>query len=175
MTLDGFCDHTAVNPDEEIHDHYTELLRNAGHILYGRKTYQLMEEAWPEIVKNPTGNKSLDDFAIVMDKASKIVFSRTLKHVTWRNSILKNEINKGEILELKEHSTNDLYAGSPGLIVALTQLDMFDEYQICIHPVVVGSGLVLFKDIQERIELELLKTKTFTSGAIILYYQPVKN
>ena len=63
MTLDGFCDHTAIIPDDEIHNHYTDLLSNAGTILYGRITYQLME-FWRTVLENPTGNKSMDDFAM---------------------------------------------------------------------------------------------------------------
>lgn len=81
MTLDGICDHTAIIPDDEIHQHYNELLNSADTIIYGRITYQLMEY-WPTVVKNPTGNKSMDEFAITIDNISKIVFSRTLKNVT---------------------------------------------------------------------------------------------
>ena len=84
MTLDGFCDHTAIIPDEEIHQHYTELLSEADAILYGRITYQLMEY-WRTVVKNPTGNKSMDEFAVIIDNISKIVFSRTLKNVDWKS------------------------------------------------------------------------------------------
>lgn len=72
MTIDGFCDHTAVIPDEEIHQHYADLLRNADAILYGRTTYQLMQY-WQNLVKNPSGDKSMDEFAWVMDKVPKIV------------------------------------------------------------------------------------------------------
>ena len=79
MTLDGFCDHTVLLPDEEIHRHYTELLSDADAILYGRITYQLMQY-WQALVKNPSGEKSMDDFAIAMDKIPKIVFSQTLKN-----------------------------------------------------------------------------------------------
>lgn len=91
ITLDGFCDHTAVIAVDEIHQHYNELLRNAGTLLYGRITYQLMESYWPTIVKNPTGNKTTDEFAILIDNISKIVFSRTLKNVDWKNTKLKKE------------------------------------------------------------------------------------
>jgi len=65
--------------DGEIHQHYNELLRNAGTLIYGRITYQLMENYWPLVVKNPTGNKPMDEFAVLIDTISKIVFSRTLK------------------------------------------------------------------------------------------------
>src|SRR5215211_6608212 len=93
MTLDGFCDHTAGIADEEIHQHYTELLRKADAVLYGRITFQLMEY-WRPFVENPTGNSSMDDFAAAIDNISKIVFSRTLEGVDWRNTELKKEIVK---------------------------------------------------------------------------------
>ena len=174
MTLDGFCDHTAFIADEEIHQHYNELLSNAGTLLYGRITYQLMESYWPSVVKNPTGNKPIDEFAVLIDNISKIVFSRTLKDVSWKNTELKREIVKEEILDLKQQAGKNIFAGSPSLIVALTQLDLIDEYQLCVQPIILGNGLPLFKNITDRINLKLLKTKTFGCGAIALYYEPTK-
>src|SRR4029078_12387430 len=114
MTLDGFCDHTAMIADDEIHEHYNEVLRNAGILIYGRITYQLMESYWPSVVENPTGNKPTDDFAVLIDNISKIVYSRTLKNVDWKNSTLKKEIVKEEILELKQQSGKNIFVGSPG-------------------------------------------------------------
>ena len=87
MTLDGICDHTAGIPDEELHQHYTELLDNAGVILYGRTTYQLMQ-FWQTLLKNPSGKKSMDDFAVAIDKIPKIVFSQTLKNTEWDSAKL---------------------------------------------------------------------------------------
>jgi len=174
MTLDGFCDHTAMIADEEIHQHYNELLSNADTLLYGRITYQLMESSWPSVVKNPTGNKPRDEFAVLIDNISKIVFSRTLKNVDWKNTKLKKEVIKEEVLELKQQAGKNILVGSPSLIVALTQLDLIDEYQLGVQPIVLGSGLPLFKNIRDRIDLKLLKTKTFGCGAIALYYEPTK-
>ena len=171
ITLDGFCNHTAMIADEEIHQHYNELLSNADTLIYGRITYQLMESYWPSVVKNPTGNKPMDEFAVLIDNISKIVFSYTLQHVDWKNTKLKNKIIKEEILELKQQAGKNILAGSPSLIVALTQLDLIDEYQLCIHPVILGDGLPLFKNINDRIDLKLLKTKTFDCGAIMIYYE----
>lgn len=170
MTLDGFCDHTAMTADEETHQHYNELLRNAGVLLYGRTTYQLMESYWPSVVKNPTGNKPMDDFAVIIDNIPKVVFSRTLKSVDWGNTTLKNELIKEYILELKQQAGNYILAGSPGLIVALTQLELIDEYQLSVQPTILGTGLTLFKNIRDRVDLKLLKTKTFDCGAVTLYY-----
>jgi dihydrofolate reductase len=174
MTLDGFCDHTAVTADEETHQHYNDVLRSADALLYGRKTYQLMESYWPSIVKKPTGNKPIDDFAVLIDNIPKVVFSRTLNQIVWKNTTLKNEIRKEEIIALKQQAVKPIFAGSPGMIVALTQMNLVDEYQICVHPVVVGSGLPLFRNITERIELKLLKTKTFSCGAVVLYYERLR-
>ena len=152
MTLDGFCNHEAGIADDELHQHYNELLSNADTILFGRITYQLMESYRPSLVKNPTGNKPEDEFAVLIDNISKIVFSRTLKNVNWKNTELKKEIIKEEILELKQSrngGSKNILAGSPGLIVALTQLDLIDEYQLAVQPIILGSGLPLFKNIRD--------------------------
>lgn len=174
MTLDGYCNHTALIADAEIHEHYNELLRNAGTLIYGRITYQLMESYWPTLVKNPSGNKPMDDFAELIDNISKIVFSRTMKKVSWKNSVLKKELIKDEILELKRKTGKSILVGSPSLIVALAQLEVIDEYQLSVQPIILGGGLPLFKDVRNRIDLKLLKTKTFGAGAVTLYYEPTK-
>ncbi|HMK24990.1 MAG TPA: dihydrofolate reductase family protein [Chitinophagaceae bacterium] len=177
MTLDGFCDHTAMIADDEIHQHYNELLKNADTLIYGRITYQLMESYWPTVVKNPTGNKPMDEFAVLIDNISKIVFSRTLKNVNWKNTQLKKEVIKEEILELKRSphgGSKNILVGSPSLIVALMHLDLIDEYQLSVQPTILGSGLSLFKNVRDRIDLKLLKTKTFGCGAVTLYYEPAK-
>lgn len=174
MTLDGFCDHTAMIADDEIHQHYNELLSNADTLIYGRITFELMESYWPSVVKNPTGNKPTDEFAVLIDNISKIVFSRTLKNVDWKNTQLKKEVIKEEVLELKQQAGKNILVGSPSLIVALTQLELIDEYQLGVQPIVLGSGLPLFKNVKDRINLKLLKTKTFGCGAVTLYYEPTK-
>lgn len=174
MTLDGFCNHEAGIADDELHEHYNAMLRDAGALIYGRITYQLMESYWPLVVKNPSGNKSTDDFAVLIDNVQKIVFSRTLKSVSWKNARLEKELTKGIIQELKEEKGKDIFAGSPGMIAALTEMDLIDEYHLCIHPLILGKGLVLFKDISRQVDLRLQKTKTFGSGAVVLYYAQQK-
>ncbi|HRG09040.1 MAG TPA: hypothetical protein PLJ08_10735 [Cyclobacteriaceae bacterium] len=87
MTLDGVCDHTAGIADEGLHQHYADLLDNAGVVLYGRTTYQLMQ-FWQTLLQNPSGEKSMDDFAISIDKVQKLVFSTTLKDTGWNSAKL---------------------------------------------------------------------------------------
>ncbi|MEJ2055499.1 MAG: dihydrofolate reductase family protein [Calditrichaceae bacterium] len=173
MTLDGFCDHTAGIPDEEIHQHYTELLGQGDVILYGRTTYQLME-FWRTVLENPSEEKSMNDFAMAIDKIPKIVFSHTLNNVEWKSAtVAKRDLNE-EVLKLRQQYGKDIFIGSRSLIIQLMKLNLIDEFQLCIHPVIAGNGLPLFEDINDRTILKLLKTKTFSSGAITLYYTPVK-
>lgn len=172
MTVDGFCDHTAGIPDEEIHNHYADVLRSADTILYGRITYQLME-FWKDLVAKPSGDKSMDDFALVMDNTPKLVFSHTLKTLDWKSAKLATETLEEEVAALKQSNNDngkDIFVGSPSLIVELTKLNLIDEYQLCIHPIILGNGLPLFKNISEQITLTLIKAKIFKAGAVILYY-----
>ena len=133
-----------------------------------------MESYWPSVVKNPTGNKPMDEFALLIDNISKIVFSSTLKTVSWKNTTLKKNIIKEEVLELKQLDGKNILAGSPSLIVTLAQLDLIDEYQLSVQPSILGSGLSLFKNVRNRINLKFLKTKSFGCGAVTLYYQANK-
>ena len=174
MTVDGFCDHTLGVPDEEIHQHYADLLRSADAALYGRITYQLME-FWRTVLENPTGDKAMDDFAVAIDNTPKIVFSRTLKNVEWKSARLANGDLKKEVLELRQQPGKDVLVGSRSIIVALLNLGLIDEFQLCVHPIIAAKGLPLLNNISDRIDLKLLKTKTFSSGSIILYYQPSIN
>jgi dihydrofolate reductase len=170
MTLEGFCDHTAGIPDEEIHQHYTKLVSEADAILYGRVTYQLMQY-WQTLINNLSGEKSMDDFAMAIDKIPKIVFSHTLKNVEWDSAKLANLPIEEMVLHLKQQPGRDILVGSRSLIIQLMKLNLVDEYQFCIHPVIVGEGLPLFENIKDRTILKLIKTKTFNGGAVILYYE----
>jgi dihydrofolate reductase len=174
MTLDGNCDHTAGIPDEEIHQHYADLLEGADVILYGSKTYQLMKY-WQMLVQNPSGKKSMDDFALAMDKIKKIVFSFKMKNTEWDSAILAKKSIEETVMELKNAPGGNILIGSRSLIIQLMNLDLIDEFQLSIYPVIEGSGLQLFEDITNRIILKLIKAKTFTGGTITLYYEPIKN
>lgn len=172
MTLDGFCDHTAISPGEEIHQHYADLLHSAGTLVYGRTTYQLMEY-WRTVVKEPTGNKATDEFALVMDSTPKIVFSRTLKSLDWETARLASQDLEAEITALRQQPGKDVLVGSPGLIISMLNLGLIDEFQLCIHPVLARSGSPLFANMNDTTAFTLIKTKVFSAGAVVLYYEPI--
>ncbi|MES2560483.1 MAG: dihydrofolate reductase family protein [Bacteroidota bacterium] len=171
MTLDGVFDHTAVDPDEEVHQHYADLLRKGGIALYGRITYQLME-FWRDLARNPSGDETMDDFAMVMDAIPKMVFSHTLKELDWDSATIANESIEEEVRALKEQPGKDILVGSRSLIMQLLKLKLIDELQLCIHPIIAGGGMQLFENVSDRTLLALAKTKTLSSGAVILYYEP---
>ena len=171
MTIDGVFDHTVLTPDEEIHQHYTDLLNNAGLILYGSTTYQLMQY-WQPMVKKPSGEKSMDDFAIAIDKIPKIVFSHKLQDTGWDSASIANQPLSEMVQTLKQLPGKEILAGSRSLIIQLMKLNLIDEYQLCVHPIVAGEGLQLFENMNYRKILQFTKTKTFSGGAVILYYEP---
>jgi dihydrofolate reductase len=171
VTIDGVYDHTEGLADGEIHQHYADLLDSADIILYGRTTYQLMQY-WQTLLTNPSGDKTADNFAIAIDKIQKIVFSHTLKNTDWDSAKLATKSVDDLVRELKQQSGKDIYVGSRSLIMQLMNLNLIDEYQLCIQPVVAGKGSLLFDNVNERSILKLTKTKIFTNGAIILYYEP---
>lgn len=172
ITVDGYCDHTAVIADEALHENANALFKSIDLALFGRKTYQLMESSWPPILANPTGSKSVDEFAALIDDIPKLVFSTTLLEVSWKNSRLATGSLEEEVKKLKQESGKDILVGSPGLIIELMNLGLIDEYQFCVQPIILGTGLPLFKNIYQRVDLKLVKIKTLNSGVVVLNYQP---
>lgn len=123
MTLDGYCDHTAILAGEDLHNHYTGLLNSAGVLLYGRVTYQLME-FWRTLINKPSGEKSLDDFAIVMNQTPKIVFSRTLKNTGWETAKIAESNLAQTVRALKFEPGKNIFVGSRSIMLQLMQLSV---------------------------------------------------
>lgn len=173
MTLDGVCDHTVGVVDEELHQHYSDLINNGGVILYGRTTFELMK-FWQTLLQNPSGEKSMDEFAISIDNISKLVFSKTLKDTGWESAKISEKSVSEKVQELKQQTGKDILIGSRSLIIELLNNNLIDEFQICIHPIIEGKGLPLFDQIKDRIILNLVNTKILDSGATIFYYKPTR-
>ena len=172
-TADGFCSHTDGIPDEELHEYFTKVLRNASVILSGRITYQLMVPYWPDIARNQSETKSENEFARVYDSLEKVVFSTTLTHVEDKNTRLVRANLAEEVLALKQQSGKDICIGSLSIASQLSDRGLIDEYHFVVHPVVAGKGPRLFDTVKpkDRLRLVLLGSKTFHSGVVALQYR----
>lgn len=182
MTLDSFStgpngemDWLPPFNDEEIwrdiHEEMWNQLRSVDTILLGRVTYQIWEKYWPAAATNPASTKNDIEFSRYADETQKIVFSRTLENADWKNTRLVRENIAEEVLKLKQQPGKNLVvAGGAGIAQTFMKLGLIDEYRIIVHPVVLGFGKPLFKDLRDRIRLKLVGAKTFASGAVGLHY-----
>ena len=175
VTLDGFMAGPNGELDWAVRDDEITEYSKEGHdltdmFLFGRVTYDMMASFWP----TPIGKSVNPVFAEVLNNTPKVVFSKTLKRADWQNTEVAQEITKDEILKLKQLSgKNMMIFGSGTLVEQLTKLELIDEYQLMMNPVVLGKGIPLFKNISDRINLNLVQTRTFKSGLVLLVYQPV--
>jgi len=175
VTLDGFFEGRKGELDwfvveEEFFDYVKEMFKTVDTILYGRKTYKLMEEYWPAAEDN---DPTITHF---MNKLPKIVFSKTLGKAKWNNSKIIRENIAEEIFEMKKLRGKDMVIFGSGEIVSfLTNQGLIDEYRIILNPVILGEGNPMFKNINDKIKLDLFKSEKLKSGVMILYYRPEKN
>jgi dihydrofolate reductase len=152
---------------------YNDLLSTVDTVLLGRVNYQGFASYWPAMATNPSSTKYDIDFSHWLDNTPKLVFSRTLEKVEWQNSRLVKDNIAEEISTLKQQPGKDmLIMNSASIVQTFMRLGLIDEYRISVHPVVLGGGKPLFKDLDERHKLKLLKTKAFNSGVVELHYQP---
>jgi len=111
LTLDGCCDHTKFNPDEEAFEHYMQLLRDVDLLAYGRKTYQLMVPYWPDVAKDPSSTKSDKEFGQAFASKKHLVFSRSLDSVEGKKTRIVRTNLHDEILKLKQEPGKDILVG----------------------------------------------------------------
>jgi dihydrofolate reductase len=176
ITTDGYCDHTDMIADEELHEYFTGVLRNASLLLFGRITYQLMVPYWPDIAKMQSDTEATNEFARVFDSLDKVVFSTTLKHVEGNNTRIVRANVAEEVLALKQQPGKDICVGSLSIASQLSERGLIDEYQFVVHPVVAGKGPRLFETVkpQDRLRLNFIGSKTFRSGVVALHYRKQK-
>jgi dihydrofolate reductase len=180
VSLDGFVagdknemDWITSIYDETMAKYETDIVASADTLILGRLTYDSFSGAWPKVPDNPSASQGEIEYARKLNAMRKIVFSKSLKKAEWNNTVLMPEIDASEIQKLKQGSGKDiLIYGSASIIQQLTNLGLIDEYQLLVHPVVLGSGKPLFKNIKERVKLKLTGSKTHPSGVVVLTYQP---
>ncbi len=137
-------------------------------LLLGRKTYQGFAKAWPTM-------PGTGEYGERMNSLPKYVVSTRLKTLEWNASLIKGPLAE-EISKLKQQPGQDLLIfGSGELVHTLAQLNLIDEYRLMVHPIVVGGGKRLFREGSEKKVLRLVETKTFSSGVVVLTYQPVQS
>ncbi|MCZ7385267.1 MAG: dihydrofolate reductase family protein [Candidatus Methanoperedens sp.] len=159
--------------NEEMGKYEGGLYDSADTLLLGRTTYKIFEGYWPTAASNPATSQGDIEMAHKMNNITKIVFSHSMEGVEWKNSKLLKEINPEEIVKLKkEKGKNILVIGSASIVQQLTNLGLIDEYHLLVHPVVLGSGKPLFKNIKDRLSLKLVNAETFKNGVVLLLYQP---
>ncbi len=179
ISLDGYFagmngDISWHNVDDEFNKFAIEQTSQFGGIIFGRTTYQLFEEFWPKALKDPKTSPDDQKIAQIIEDTWKLVFSKSIKKVTWKNSNLFHEIDSNEIKKWKEIDGKDLVIFGSGTIVQqFANLGLIDEYRLLVNPIILGSGKPMFKDVNET-KLKLLKTRNFKNGNVLLYYQPIK-
>jgi dihydrofolate reductase len=172
VTLEGFFEgpkkwdldwHEYVWGDE-LEQFSLEQEKTADALLFGRVTYEGMAAYWS------TAKGATADF---MNSVPKVVFSRTLAKADWNNTRLVRDNAESEVAKLKKTSKQNLYVfGSAELSATLMQHDLFDEYRLCVVPVVLGAGTPLFKSDGERKRMKLRETRALKSGGVILFCEP---
>ena len=181
LSLDGYFegpDHDLSwhNVDDEFNKFAIEQLRETGLILFGRRTYQLMESFWPKMEADPKTSPDNLEIARLINRIEKIVFSRTLESVretaNWRNVKLRHKVDPAEIRRLKEMPGKDIWLGTSDLAMSFIKDDMIDEFRFMINPVIVGGGTRIFQGLENRLDLELNKTRKFQNGNVLMYYRP---
>jgi dihydrofolate reductase len=176
MTLDGYfegenADISWHNVDQEFNDFAIAQLKTADMLLFGRKTYQLMAAYWP----TAEGIKDNPVIADLMNQIDKIVFSKSLERAHWDHARVISEGLLDEVKKLKSIPGKDVFIfGSADLSSTLIDHDLIDEFRIMINPLILGNGTPMFQNITTKIDLQLLKTKVFGNGNVLLNYIPKK-
>lgn len=173
ITTDGYCGHTDMIADEEMHEFWTGLLRQASVILFGRITYQLMVPYWPDVARKGSSSEAENEFARVFDSLDKVVFSTTLKHVDGTDTRIVRANIAEEVLALRRRPGKDIAVGSLSIASQLSERGLIDEYHFVVHPVVAGKGPRLFEAVKlrESFQLDFVAPKTFRSGIVALHYR----
>jgi dihydrofolate reductase len=171
VTLDGCCDHREGIADEELHRHAVENLEQADALLFGRVTYQMMEEAWRLSTRTVVMPDWTEPFARTIDAARKYVVSSTLARVDWNAELVRGDLGEA-VRQLKREPGKGLFTGGVKLPLALAELGLIDEYEFVVHPRLVGHGQTLFAGLSKRIDLKLVSRLEFNSGAVAMRYEP---
>jgi dihydrofolate reductase len=175
LSLDGYIDASGgdpswVFPDEELHSHFNEVEREVDTLLYGRRMYELMVEFWPTADQDPSAPSFVLDYAKLWKPVHKVVFSSTLQTVDWNSRLVRGD-PVAEVASLKAQSGRSLGVGGLALASTLASAGLIDEYRLYYVPIFLGAGKAAFSQIQNRVRLRPVETRTFASGTVLLRLQ----
>ncbi len=176
VSLDGFVetpDHGLewANVDEELHTWFNDRARALGASLYGRGMYELMAGYWPTAEEDPDGTDVEREFARIWKRTPKIVFSTSLERVEHNSRLVRGDV--GAVLEgLRQEFDGDIDVGGPNLAGQFVRQGLVDEYQLVVHPVVLGAGTPFWPELDTPLQLRLADTHNFASGAELRSYVP---
>jgi len=174
ITLDGCCDHRVGIPDEELHRHHANNLAQADALIYGRVTYEMMEEGWRPFAQTGVRPDWMDpwmeSFARTIDAAKKYVVSSTLEQVDWNAELVRGDLGEA-VRELKRQPGKGLLVGGVTLPLALAEMGLIDEYEFVVLPRLAGHGPTLLAGLSQPIDLRLVERTEFQSGAVVLRYE----
>lgn len=171
ITLDGCCDHREGSTDEELHRYWAENLAQADALLFGRVTYEMMEEAWRLPARTGARPEWMVPFARTIDAAKKYVVSTTLDQVDWNAELVRGDLGAA-VERLKREPGKGLFVGGVKLPLALAELGLIDEYEFVVHPRLAGHGPTLFAGLPKAIDLRFVCRREFRSGAVAMRYEP---
>ena len=173
VTLDGCVDHTEGIADEETHAYFTRLMDEAGAMLWGRVTYEMMEAYWPAVARGDEDvPRAVRDWAVKLEDKPKYVVSSTRTDFPWTNSRPITGDLRAAVQKLKEATPAGVLLGSGKLATELDRLDLIDEYNFLVHPMITGHGPTLFESgLRGTRRLELVSAKPLRNGAVAMHYR----
>ena len=171
VTLDGCCDHRAAIADEALHRHAVENIARADALLFGRVTYEMMEAAWRSPAPAGARPDWMEPFARTIDAAKKYVVSSTLGRVDWNAELVRGDLGEA-VARLKREPGRGLFVGGVTLPMALAELGLIDEYELVVHPRLVGHGPTLFAGLSKPVDLKLVSRLELGSGVVAMRYEP---
>lgn len=171
VTLDGCCDHRVGIADEDLHRHAAGNIDRADALLFGRVTYQMMEDAWRLSTRTVTMPDWTEPFARTIDAKKKYVVSSTLDRVDWNAELVRGDLGTA-VERLKQEPGRGLFTGGVKLPLALAELGLIDEYEIVFHPRIVGHGPTLFAGLSKYVDLKLVDRVELRSGVVAMRYEP---
>ena len=174
VTLDGCVDHEAGIADDETHAFFTRLMDESGAMLWGRVTYEMMEDAWPAIARGEVdAPPALREWAVKLDAKPKYVASSSRTEFPWANShLIAGDDLRAGVQRLKAATPAGVLLGSGKLATDLDRLDLIDEYKFLVHPRIAGHGPTLYQGgLPSARRLELVSATPFRNGVVAMHYR----